>query len=338
VSLFKIGPLYWELVPPGGYYFQATGAVWFTVKAAIKFDQMSDITVWDAVWPVGLIVLTVIAAAVTAGAAAPAVAVGAGGGAAVAGSTSIAVAASLVGAGLPAGAALFVVAAVPAAATAAVTSAGVKVAIQELTADYAGEGLEDAMTLSKPGIYAGPAIPAQEPSVMRIHGGVRVENLLDDDGVCKTVMMTHTLKLEIPCIDDGNICLAGTSCNDCCNGYEFWTSNVFTTCGTEPCWDDGSICGAGTTCSNCCNTAYNALGTQCGGSCWSDGTICGAGTTCNHCCNTSEYWDSKVFTACGTEPCWGGGTVCGTGTTCENCCGGNLGADCPWYQFGVCTC
>lgn len=70
-------------------------------------------------------------------------------------------------------------------------------------------------------------------------------------------------------------------------------------------------------------------------SCWTDGTICGAGTTCNNCCNGYSWWTGKVFTACGYEPCWGSGTVCGIGTTCNSCC---HGADCPWYQFGICTC
>jgi len=56
--------------------------------------------------------------------------------------------------------------------------------------------------------------------------------------------------------------------------------------------------------------------------CWGDGSICGAGTTCNNCCNAYSWWDSKFFTACGSEPCWSRGTICGAGTTCNNCCNG----------------
>jgi hypothetical protein len=102
----------------------------------------------------------------------------------------------------------------------------------------------------------------------------------------------------------------------------------------DPCWLDGSICVPGTNCNNCCNPAYDALGTQCGGSCWVDGSIC-AGTTCNNCCNGSEYWDGKLFTACGAEPCWEGGSVCLVGTSCGNCCGSNFA---PWYTPGIGSC
>ena len=68
---------------------------------------------------------------------------------------------------------------------------------------------------------------------------------------------------------------------------------------------------------------------------WDDGDLCGLGTTCEQCANEATYWESKLFTACGDEPCWGAGTVCGLGTTDSSCCNG---ADCPWYQFGICTC
>merc|ERR1711862_1026674 len=99
------------------------------------------------------------------------------------------------------------------------------------------------------------------------------------------------------------------------------------------CWADGSICGAGTTCKNCCNKAMNALGTKCGGSKWKDGTRCGVGTTCNFCKNGYEYWDSKLFTACGKESCWKKGAHCGKGTTCRNCCDGS-----SWWWSKMFTC
>jgi len=68
----------------------------------------------------------------------------------------------------------------------------------------------------------------------------------------------------------------------------------------------------------------------------SDGTRCVAKTTCNNCYNPNSYWDTKAMTACGSEPCWGESTICANWITCNNCCAGN--ADCPWYQFGICTC
>jgi Fungal cellulose binding domain len=120
--------------------------------------------------------------------------------------------------------------------------------------------------------------------------------------------------------EDGKICGLGTTCNQCANPATYWTSKLFTACGTEPCWKDGTVCLAGTTCKKCCNTARDALGTKCGGAKWKDGTACGVGTTCNLCENKATWWDRKFFTACGTEPCWKDGTVCGAGTTCKKCC------------------
>ena len=108
----------------------------------------------------------------------------------------------------------------------------------------------------------------------------------------------------------------------------------------DGCWGDGSKCGDGTTCWNCCRDSEwwdQKVFTACGKEpCWSDGARCGAGTTCNNCCNGYEWWDKKFFTACGQEPCWSRGATCGKGTTCGNCCSGS--ADCPWYKFGVCKC
>jgi hypothetical protein len=65
--------------------------------------------------------------------------------------------------------------------------------------------------------------------------------------------------------EDGKICGLGTTCNQCANPATYWTSKLFTACGSEPCWEDGTICGAGTTSKKCCNTARDALGTRCGG-------------------------------------------------------------------------
>lgn len=69
---------------------------------------------------------------------------------------------------------------------------------------------------------------------------------------------------------------------------------------------------------------------------WPDGKRCVVGTTCNQCYNSSSVWDSKATRACGAEQCWEAGTICATGITCDNCCADT--ADCPWYQFGICTC
>lgn len=68
---------------------------------------------------------------------------------------------------------------------------------------------------------------------------------------------------------------------------------------------------------------------------WGDGTTCVPHISCHCCANSYEWWDGPFCHKCGKEPCWGKGTVCGAGTTCGNCCSGQ---NCPWYQFGVCTC
>ena len=145
--------------------------------------------------------------------------------------------------------------------------------------------------------------------------------------------------IDIDGWEDGSLCGLGTTCKYCNAGnMEYWESKAMTACGKEPCWENGSICGPGTTCTSCCNGSEyweSKASMACGPEpCWENGSICGLGT-CTSCCNGSEYWESKAFMACGPEPCWGGGTICGAGTTCNSCCGS---ADCPWYQFGICTC
>jgi len=339
ISLWQVGPLYWELVAPGQYFFQETGAVWFTVKAAIKLDQEGDIDVWDAVWPIASIVTGVLLAIVTAGSASGPVAasVAAGGAASTATATvTTAVASSLIGAGLPAGSALYVAAAGLGALKFALSTGGMLV-VEEATQTSLERVLTaDVMTLARTDMYAGPAFPLQKPLIMRIHDGLMMENTLTAEGTCiASLNGGNTLKLEIPCLPDSILCLAGTTCNDCCNGSAFWEQKATTACGPEPCWQDGWTCGPGTTCNKCCNTARDDLGWKCGGVAWPDGTVCGIGTTCDFCANGSTFWAGKLITACGTEPCWGNDEVCGSGTTCNQCCDG---ADCPWYQFGVCNC
>ena len=106
-------------------------------------------------------------------------------------------------------------------------------------------------------------------------------------------------------------------------------------------WPDGVACGLGTTCRNCYNQAswwwylrfpFTYCGTE---PKIRNGIPCLLGTTCNSCREPATWWPSKFFTACGTEPCWSSGIVCGLGTTDKMCCNG---ADCPWYQLGICTC
>ena len=131
--VWQIGPLYWQLIQPGQYFNYATGAVWFTVSATINMDNKPSIGVWDAIWPIGLLVLSVAIAIITLGSSAPlSASVAAGGGAAgVSATVTSAIASVLVGAGLKASTALYVATAGIAAAKSVVTYARVKTAVKE---------------------------------------------------------------------------------------------------------------------------------------------------------------------------------------------------------------
>lgn len=69
ISLSQVGPLYFDVIQPGQSFVRDTGAVWFTLKAAIFLDEKDRITNWDAVKPVLFVVGAAILALSTAGAA-----------------------------------------------------------------------------------------------------------------------------------------------------------------------------------------------------------------------------------------------------------------------------
>lgn len=69
ISLSQVGPLYFDVIQPGQSFVRDTGAVWFTVKAAIFLDEKDRITDWDAVRPVLITVGSAVVTLVTAGAA-----------------------------------------------------------------------------------------------------------------------------------------------------------------------------------------------------------------------------------------------------------------------------
>lgn len=179
ISLNQVGPLYFDVIPPGGTFERETGAVWFTIKASIFLDEKDRITNWDAVIPIATIVGSVILTAVTAGAAAysagPAIAAAGGATGAVSGATvtglssaalsAVSVAASsLVGAGFSATSALVIGGVVVGGTGAALTS----------TATAALEDIfkTENISVSKPGCYAGEPFPFEtEITPWRITGG-----------------------------------------------------------------------------------------------------------------------------------------------------------------------
>lgn len=69
ISLSQVGPLYFDVIQPGQWFTRDTGAVWFTLKAAIFLDEKDRITNWDAIAPVAIAVGSAILTIATAGAA-----------------------------------------------------------------------------------------------------------------------------------------------------------------------------------------------------------------------------------------------------------------------------
>jgi len=175
ISLNQVGPLYFGVIQPGEYFVRDTGAVWFTIKAAVFLDERNRITDWDAVLPVALIVGSVILAAVTAGAAAyaggPALAAaGAAGVSGVAGLSSAGAlatataASTLVGAGFSAGASLVIGGAVVGGAGTAL-SATATAALKDI---FKTENVSDSVV----GAYAGPPWPFRTTvTPWRVTGG-----------------------------------------------------------------------------------------------------------------------------------------------------------------------
>lgn len=178
ISLNQVSPLYYGVVKPGETFERTTGAVWFTIRATILFDEEDAITLWDAILPVASIVGTVILTAATAGAAAyaagPAIAAAGGATGAVAGgvtglstaslaATSLA-AQGLVGAGFSAGAAL-TVSGVVIGGTGAAATATTTAALTDIFSD-------EAVSVSGAGYYAGPPWPFRNDlPTYRITGG-----------------------------------------------------------------------------------------------------------------------------------------------------------------------
>ena len=176
ISLSQVGPLYFDVIPPGQTFTRDTGAVWFTVRASIFLDEKDRITDWDAVMPVAIIVGSVVIAAVTAGAAAYAggpalVTAGMAGisgvtGLSTASALATATAASaLVGAGFSASAALVIGGAVVGGGIGAALSTSTQAALKEIFK-------KDNSSVSSAGCYAGPPWPfRRDVTPLRITGG-----------------------------------------------------------------------------------------------------------------------------------------------------------------------
>jgi hypothetical protein len=52
---------------------------------------------------------------------------------------------------------------------------------------------------------------------------------------------------------DGTACVVGATCDRCKNPATYWNGLQATACGAEPCWPYGTRCWAVTTCQQCCH-------------------------------------------------------------------------------------
>jgi hypothetical protein len=207
ISLWQVGPLYYQLVQPGQYFFREVGAVWFAVKATINMDNKASISDWDAIWPIAVIVLSVILAIVTLGSASALSASVAAGGAAgsVAGSVTASIASVLVGMGVKAGTALYVTTAGLAATKAVITSAGVTFAVKEALAGDLTDMPGDYMKVQKGGVYAGYAWPFEQTTqTIRVTGGPVIEPATTGDECVTLYNKADSSNLKLTC--EGGAC------------------------------------------------------------------------------------------------------------------------------------
>lgn len=158
IALKQVGPLYYGLVPPRGYFRRSTGAVWFTINASVSLDNKLHITDWDAVWPVAAIVGSVALGALTGGYGAFAIA---GTAAATVGGVSTAIASMLVAGGLAATKALVINGVVLGSLSASAAASLLAKVFDNRSAD-----------ISKAGCYAGPPWPfRRNVHTYRVSGG-----------------------------------------------------------------------------------------------------------------------------------------------------------------------
>jgi len=188
ISLNQLSPLYFGVIQPGESFIRDTGAVWFTIRAAIILDESKQITTANAVWPILTISGTVLASAITAGAAAYAAgpSIAAAGIAGVSGVSSVGTASALatataasalVGAGFSAGASLVIGGVVVGGIAGSALSATAKAALEEIFKD------ENA-SVSEAGCYAGFAWPFRgQVKPWRITGGPTFRKVEGEDKV-----------------------------------------------------------------------------------------------------------------------------------------------------------
>jgi hypothetical protein len=162
VSLAQVGPLYWEVVPPGKTFTRSTGAVWFTINGQVALDGKEHISTWDAVWPVASIIGTIALGAVTGGVGAFA---SAGTFAATAGVISSTAASALVAGGAVATDAIVITGALGGALSALIKGGLAEAALAAIFN-------KQNATVSKYGCYAGPPWPFRNSvHEYRISGG-----------------------------------------------------------------------------------------------------------------------------------------------------------------------
>jgi hypothetical protein len=163
-------------------------------------DNKPQIDTWDAIWPIAVLVASVVLAIVSMGTSSALSASVAAGGTAGASTTMVATVASvLVGAGVKASTALYVTTSALAATNAVVTSVGVSVAVKEaLLDDITING--DWMKVSRGGIYAGYAWPFRDTTqTISVNGGVVIEPALLESECVNLYNTVNSRNLRLSC-------------------------------------------------------------------------------------------------------------------------------------------
>ena len=174
------------------------------MKAEIRFDGKPKISVWDAIWPIAVIVVSVALAVITMGSSSALSASVAAGGAAgsVSGTVVASIASTLVGMGFKAGTALYITTAGIAATKAVITATGITTAVTEVVLDKLNFITGEMTSVSRGGIYAGYPWPFEKTTqTISLTGGPDIYPTPDiSTGECLNVLdKTSSEDLKFTC-------------------------------------------------------------------------------------------------------------------------------------------
>eukprot|EP00584_Thalassiosira_punctigera_P009655 CAMPEP_0172526210 /NCGR_PEP_ID=MMETSP1067-20121228/1162_1 /TAXON_ID=265564 ORGANISM="Thalassiosira punctigera, Strain Tpunct2005C2" /NCGR_SAMPLE_ID=MMETSP1067 /ASSEMBLY_ACC=CAM_ASM_000444 /LENGTH=592 /DNA_ID=CAMNT_0013309661 /DNA_START=89 /DNA_END=1867 /DNA_ORIENTATION=- len=184
ISLWQVGPLHWQLVQPGQWFYSKPGAVWFTLKATINMNNQPSINTWEAIWPIATATISVLFAIGTLGAGSELAAdldaaVAAGEITEVSTVTTLQISMTLIGMGLPVSDAVWIATAFTKGVGVAITSTGaVEIVKAVVLDDVLSKVAGGLLKYSKGGIYAGFPWPGEQTTqVLSVNGGLSIDNV-----------------------------------------------------------------------------------------------------------------------------------------------------------------